>query len=125
MAQGYSSLLTDYLNHLFQTVTFIARQHEEFINYKEKRYYLRILESQLADYERVILFYHWYTGFGSEWENDDHKYFTDYRMIHNLIVNLLIEDFRIIDIFKSLENVNYRKEEGNPNDTLFQFQHQC
>ena len=118
--KGHSHQLAHYYRHLFQTVKFIVNQNESFISYEKKRNFLRILRSQLSNTEQTLLFYNWYSNFGKQWEDDNNKYFTDYRMIHNLFNDLLISQFKLEDIF-DLES-GYRKEVNRKSDSLFEFQ---
>ncbi|NHM05448.1 putative phage abortive infection protein [Flavobacterium celericrescens] len=118
--KGHSHQLAHYYRHLFQTVKFIVNQNESFISYEMKRNFLRILRSQLSNTEQTLLFYNWYSNFGKQWEDDNNKYFTDYRMIHNLFNDLLISQFKLEDIF-DLES-GYRKEVNRKSDSLFEFQ---
>lgn len=117
---GHSHQLAHYYRHLFQTVKFVVSQKEEFISYEEKRKYLRILRAQLTNQEQVMLFYNWYSGFGSQWETEENKYFTDYRMIHNIHQDILFKDIRIKELFR-IEG-DYRKEKDREFDPLFEFQ---
>lgn len=117
---GYSSQLAHYFRHLFQTVKFIASQNEDFIAYEEKRKYLRILRAQLSNQEQALLFYNWFSNFGKQWENETNKYFTDFRMIHNIYQAILIPDIELSSEF-DLDG-GYRKESNRKTDPLFEFQ---
>lgn len=121
LLRGNHTVLGHYYRHLFQTVKLVANQ--KHISYTQKREYLRILRSQLSDYEQILLYYNWKCGFGKQWENDINKFFTDYRMIHNLNPDLLFKD----DIFDI--KMDFRKNPRNEldvngkeriNDTLFE-----
>ncbi|AZJ35292.1 putative phage abortive infection protein [Tenacibaculum singaporense] len=120
--EGHSSHLAHYYRHLYQTVKFVANQDETKITYSEKRKYLRILRAQLSNQEQVLLFYNWKSGFGKNWENKTNRFFTDYRMIHNIYNDLLITDFNLIKLFNLEKESYYRKEPNRENDTLFEFQ---
>lgn len=119
--QGHSANLAHYYRHLYQTVKFIVNQKDEFLHYEHKRNYLRILRSQLSNQEQALLFYNWKSDFGRNWENETNKYFTDYRMIHNLYNDLLIPGFDLRIIF-DIEKLQYKKEKNRSNDYLFEFQ---
>lgn len=130
LKKDFSTLRTDHLNgnvtflahlyrHLYQMVKFVANQDEEFISYEEKRKYLRILRAQLSNPEQALLFYNWKSGFGNKWENENNKFFTDYRMIHNLYDSIIIEDFNLEKIFDI--NGYFRKEKGRKKDPLFEY----
>lgn len=127
---GHQSILAHYYRHLFQTVKFVAKQNENLITYESKRDYLRVLRSMMSNQEQILLFYNWYGGFGSNWEektisNRKNKkgnyFFTDYRMIHNIPPDLLIDEINLREIFF---NVNYRdflyEKDRKKADTLFE-----
>jgi len=120
--RGHSSLLAHYYRHLFQTVKFIVKKDEDFITYSDKRNYLRILRAQLSNHEQAMLFYNWKSGFGFSWENGTNKFFTDYRMIHNIYNDLLINDFDLTEIFKLNNEPYYMTEKDREKDSLFEFQ---
>ena len=110
---GHQSILAHYYRHLFQTVKFVAKQNKHLISYESKRDYLRVLRSMMSNQEQVLLLYNWCGGFGSNWEeksinNRKNKkgnyFFTDYRMIHNIPPDLLINELNLGIIF----NENYR-----------------
>ncbi|PRP67612.1 putative phage abortive infection protein [Nonlabens agnitus] len=119
--KGHSSQLSHYYRHLYQTVKFVCNQRRELLKYEDKRNYLRILRAQLSNEEQVLLFYNWHADYGNNWENSNHKFFTDYRMIHNIRESLLVSDIDIVQIFNDV-HPNIRKEDGRENDPLFEFQ---
>lgn len=117
--KGYSSILAHYYRHLFHMVKFVVNQERETLTYEDKRNYLRILRSQMSNEEQVLLFFNWYSGFGKQWENLSNKFFTDYRMIHNINRSLLSNRIEMDNVF----DLNYvRKEEGREIDHLFEFE---
>lgn len=124
---GNATYLAHLYRHLYLSVKFVAKQDEIFLPYDEKRKYLRILRAQLSNPEQALLFYNWRSGFGSQWEQADekgkdntskNKFFTDYRMIHNLYNGILYEDFKLetIEEFKR----NFKTEENRDFDPLFE-----
>jgi hypothetical protein len=118
--EGHSSQLAHYYRHLFLTVKFVVNQDEDLFKYEDKRKYLRILRAQLSNQEQTMLFYNWLSNFGSQWENEFNKFFTDFRMIHNIYQDLLIPDIRLDEKFE-IEG-GYRKEKDRGIDPLFEFQ---
>ncbi|MFH6942946.1 putative phage abortive infection protein [Flavobacterium sp. FlaQc-50] len=127
--EGHATYLAHLYRHLFQIVKFVASQQESFISYEEKRKYLRILRAQLSNPEQVMLFYNWKSGFGFKWEQSEkdkkdnskqNRFFTDYRMIHNVYQDILIQDFKLIEIF-DLKG-DFRKEKEKDHDPLFEFE---
>lgn len=89
----------------------------DMLTYEDKRNYLRVLRGILGNYEQLHLFYNWYGGIGPQWENDENCYFSDYRMIHNLPIGLLIEDIPIENLFK--DDFMYEKDKKDI-DSLFE-----
>jgi len=113
---GYADKLGHYYRHLYQTVKFIANQTE--LIYSEKRNLLNMLRAQLSNQEQIMLFYYWKSNLDTKWEDENNKFFTDYRMIHNVPNKHL--DFEFIEIFKSQY---YKKDKSQNEDVLFEFQH--
>lgn len=120
--KGQSSVLGHYYRHLYQTVKFVANQSSDFLPYEEKRKYLRVLRAQLSNPEQALLFYNWYSDFGKKWEDQNNKFFTDYRMIHNLFQDLVIERLDLFKIFNMNKEPDYKMEKGRKDDFLFEFQ---
>lgn len=118
--KGYSTLLAHYYRHLFQSVKFVVNQPNNLINYEEKRKYLRILRAQLSNNEQLMLFYNWLSNFGKQWENNNNKFFTDYRMIHNIYQALIVPDIKLEELF-NIDN-DYLKEKNRDFDPLFEYQ---
>ena len=82
----------------------VVEQDEEYLSYIEKRQYLKILRTQLSNNEQILLFYNWYSDIGSDWENDNNKFFTDFRMIHNIRNYKLYKEIHLKEIFSSTLN---------------------
>ena len=116
--EGHTGQLAHYYRHLFHTVKFIADKPDTVLTYEEKRGYLRILRSQLSNDEQAMLFYNWCSGFGKDWENDHNRYFTDYRMIHNLYDAMLLPGFRLKNFFRPAGEI--RKEKDRLTDPMFE-----
>lgn len=116
--KGKSNQLAHYYRQLFQTVKFIVNQ--PIYNYEEKRNFIRILRSQLPNEEQVLLFYNWYSGFGYQWESDENKFFSDYRMIHNIFPSMLIPTG--IDLKEMFFREDILVERNRSKDSLFEFE---
>lgn len=41
----------------------------------------------MSNDEQLMLYYNYIIGFGRDWESKDNKYFSHYRMLHNLPIN--------------------------------------
>lgn len=116
---GYASEFSRYYRHLFQMVKFIVNQ-DQYLTYEEQRNFLRLLRAQLSNEEQVLLFYNWYSCFGKQWENEENRFFTDYRMIHNIHQNIIFDDIILEEIFDI--NGDFKKEKNREIDPLFEYQ---
>ena len=94
--QGRKKTLVRYYRHLYLMVKFIA--HNKNLDYLEKRELLRILRAQMSGEEQLMLFFNWASGIGIQWEetkeqhestqkkkNKYNHFFTEFRVIHNII----------------------------------------
>jgi hypothetical protein len=117
--KGYSSALSHYFRHLFLIVKFVA-YNDAIPDYKNKMKYLKILRAQLSNHEQIMLFYNWLSSeYGGAWENEENRFFTEYKIIHNLWVGELYQNQEIVDAVNSLID----KYNSNPKETpLFEFQ---
>lgn len=142
--QNKNSILGHYYRHLYQTVGMVA--HNSYLDYNQKRTYLKQLRAQLSEFEQVLLFYNWLSGqkggyYGAYWEernikdengklivekdreNGKNYYFTDYRMIKN-VFNLHIFDDYGKEIYKFMYNSlepekDFEKIKNKSVDNLF------
>lgn len=108
---GHHTYLGHYFRHLFQTVKYVVNQN--FLSFDQKLQYLRILRAQLSNYEQVMLFYNWLSGYGAGWENEKNKFFTEFKMIHNLWYSELYEADFISKTIDELKNIPVQFREGN------------
>jgi hypothetical protein len=106
---GHASRLGHYFRHLYMAVKFVVNS-DVVANYDDKMKYLRILRAQLSNHEQILLFYNWLGDFGTDWENKENRFFTEYCMIHNLWHNNLYEGQFIENAIAGLRNkeVKYR-----------------
>ena len=104
--KGHISHLSHYYRHLFHTVKYVVEYDEEILSYSQKLSYLRILRAQLSEHEQTLLYYNAISGLGIAWINN--KYFTRYKMIHNI-------PFPLTDmgIHPEIKFQNYIQENGN------------
>ena len=126
LCKGRMDQLVPYYRHLFLMVKTVVQFKDDLFSYEDKRQFLRILRAQLSSAEQVLLYYNWKSGCGEKWEEDSSKpnsnhFFTDYRMIHNIIPKDCWA-FRSNEILKSLldKNPNYKKIDDDEKDTLFE-----
>lgn len=116
---GVSYYLGHYFRHLFLTVKFVV-ESKVITDPEEKMKYLKILRAQLSNYEQIFLFYNWLSGYGTDWENETNKYFTEYKMIHNLLFDELFQDEYIVnEVNDIIEKYNKNNKGKKP---LFAFQ---
>lgn len=120
LLQGHENLLGHYYRHLYHSVKFIAHQDEKLINYEKKRSYLRILRAQLSNFEQLMLFYN-YLVYAPEWE-EENKFLTDYRMIHNLYPALLYDSKYLKDSYDSLKSKQSKVRIYKDDDFIFEAQ---
>lgn len=103
---GHSSRFGHYYRHLFLMVNYVVGQEETLFDYSEKRDYLRMVRAQLSKHEQLMLYFNFLSGYGSKWENQTNKFFSDYRMIHNLPIELTSFTISPHDIFvKQIEQI--------------------
>lgn len=105
--KGYLHFLPQYYRNLYSIVKYVVNENEDInLSEKQKINYLRILRSTLSEYEQTMLFYNWYSSLGSAWEDGNNKFFTEYKMIHNLKKITLIDDeIEIYDILNIKKNL--------------------
>jgi len=109
--RGHSWLLGHYYRHLYQMVTFVV-ESKIVAEHEEKMRYLKIIRAQLSNYEQIMLFYNWLSGYGAPWEDDKRTYFTKYRMIHNLWHEILFDSDYISGKVEYLRNKFRENEKG-------------
>lgn len=120
--KGYASSLAHYFRHLFLIVKFVDRS-SVVKDYEDKMRYLKILRAQLTNHEQIILFYNWLCkDYGSAWQEsqeEGNKFFTDYKMIHNIWhKELYPHDFFYAKINALIDEYN-QEPKSKP---LFEFQ---
>jgi len=122
--KGHFDELNNYYRHLFLTVKTIAnenkkklknRENKDDLSYEEKRDLLRILRAQLTNTEQIMLCYNWFSGNGIVWEEDDpngNHFFTQYRMVHNIIPKRFLQICLLDGHDKAVESlINYLKKQ--------------
>jgi hypothetical protein len=117
---GHENRLGHFYRHLYSTVKYVVKKEKnELFDYQQSREYLKILRSQMSNDEQLMLYYNYIIGFGRDWENDENKFFSDYRMLHNLPVDSVkyVENPRVY--FKNL--INKIKEETNGKEEMFEW----
>lgn len=129
---GHQIRLGHYYRHMIALVKHVVEQPDDLLSYEAKRKYLKIFRAQLSNYEVVLLYYNWLGGAGSSWEeklfeplskrrNDKNKFFTDYRILHNINKDLVLSEFDPVELFSQhgFENFEYKKGKREE-DSLFE-----
>ncbi|MFY7815094.1 MAG: putative phage abortive infection protein [Chryseobacterium taeanense] len=98
--KGYLHFLPQYYRNLYTIVKFVVNDNADLkLDDEDKLKYLRILRSTLSDYEQTMLFYNWYSGIGEDWEKGNNKFFSKYKMIHNMKrITLIDSEIKIFTI---------------------------
>ena len=122
--EGRIDQLVPYYRHLFLLVKTVAQADKHLFSYADKRQFLRILRAQLSSAEQTLLYYNWKSDRAKQWEEDSTKpgsnhFFTDYRIIHNIIPKDCWA-FSSDEILHSLLEKNPHYEKLNDEDTLFE-----
>ena len=120
---GRMDQLVSYYRHLFLIVKTVVQFDDKLFSYADKRQFLRILRAQLSSAEQTLLLFNWLSGHGKEWEEDASKpngnhFFSDYRMIHNIIPEQ--QPFTKESILQSILSRNPHYKKLNNEDTLFE-----
>lgn len=96
---GHISRLGHYYRHLYHLVSFVANNKSESISLADKKFFLKIVRGQMSNHEQLMLYYNFIAGLGSNWENEN-KFFTDFRMIHNLPTKQATFGVSAVEYFK-------------------------
>jgi hypothetical protein len=85
---GHESRLAHYYRHLFSTVKFVVKKEKEgLFDYARSREYLKLLRAQMSNDEQILLYHNYISGMGDDWEKENNKFLSKYRMLHNLPIN--------------------------------------
>ena len=109
--RGRKAILNPYYRHLYLMVKSIVNSNLG----DEKEIFLKTLRASLTAEEQALLLFNWYygveckRGYGIKWEFDgvidnepcQQKYFTDWKMIHNLVET----DFNFVTEMDSFEKL--------------------
>lgn len=83
--KGYLHFLPQYYRNLYSIVNYVVNQNEDLSLPKAKKLeYLKLLRSTMSEYEFTLLFYNWFSGVATEWEDDKNKFFSEYKMLKNI-----------------------------------------
>ncbi len=116
---GHVSRLGHYYRHLFYMVVYVVEnEKKELFGYNKSRDYLKLLRAQLSNDEQLLLFYNYKIGFGEEWETNENKFFSKYRMLHNLPTRK-VKYYNPINIFKN--EIEQIRIETDGKKTMFEW----
>lgn len=92
--EGHSDFLGHYFRHLFQMVKYVSSLNDSLFDEETKSGYVKMLRSQMSDYEQILLYYNSLTEQGAAWNKtygsrfpQDAGYISRFRMIKNLPPN--------------------------------------
>ncbi|WP_293743106.1 putative phage abortive infection protein [uncultured Pedobacter sp.] len=118
---GHQIRLAHFYRHMHSIVNFVINQNNDILNYEEKRKYLKMFRAQLSNHEIVLLYYNWLGGHGEAWEHSSNKFFTDFRMIHNINSHLILSEFDVETFFDEDIYQRFKYKSGRrKNDLLFE-----
>lgn len=91
--EGHLNDLAHYFRHLYQTVKLINEVPQKLLSDKSKYEYIRILRSQLSDYEQLLLLVNVHSDYGIKWIQE--RYLSYWKIVKNApkeqITNLQLE----------------------------------
>lgn len=108
--QGHNNELGNYFRHLYQTVKYISQAKDWILDEEDKYLNVRMLRSQMSDYEQMLLYYNGLSDMGSSWnkrntENNVNK-ISDlgligrFRLVKNIPANICWRGINPIDYYK-------------------------
>lgn len=101
---GFQDKIGNYFRLFYQAVAFVEAQ--QYLTYKEKYKYVKILRGQMSNMEEIILFYNSLCDFGLTWEYDAKENHTGLITKYNLIKNIP-QNFTNISFEQFYPNVYY------------------
>ena len=108
---GHKDVLNPYYRHLYLTVRSVVKSD---FTVPEKENYLNILRASLTAEEQALLVFNWYYGkilghgYGLKWEYGNQKFFSEWRMIHNVVK----KDFSYIKGMEDFGKLGHLLDEG-------------
>lgn len=105
--EGHSDFLGHYYRHMFQMVKYVASLDGELVDEQTKYGYVKLLRSQMSDYEQILLFYNSLTDQGKAWNQSHGDMFPEeagfisrFRLIKNLPPNFPVFGVIPQDVYK-------------------------
>lgn len=108
--EGHSDILGHYFRHLFQMVKYVASMNDDLVDETGKYAYVKLLRSQMSDYEQILLYFNSLSGQGRAWNTkhgerfpEDAGYISRFRMIKNIPPNFPMFGILPYDVYKEDE----------------------
>ena len=109
--QGHNNELGSYFRHLYQTVKYISQADNWLLDEDNKYLNIRMLRSQMSDYEQMLLFYNSLSDMGCSWnkrkKEDNIKRVSDlgligrFKLVKNIPTNICWRGINPIDYYHS------------------------
>lgn len=108
ICQGHNDKLGCYYRQMFQIVKMISLADKDLLDEKSKYEHIRILRSQMSDYEQMLLFYNSISDFGLQWnkscesieKESDMGLIPRFRMIKHIPANVCWRGIFPVDYYK-------------------------
>lgn len=84
VAYGYFDKLEHYYRFLYKVVDYVVNNNSCKLDFEEKVQYLSILKAKMSSFEQLLLFYHFASGLGANWEDDQNSFLDQYQMISDM-----------------------------------------
>jgi hypothetical protein len=102
---GHQFRLGHYYRHIFQNLEYINGQ--PYLTYNEKYFYVKLLRTQLSNYEQIIMFLNSVSQVGRVIEISqpdlNNQLITKYNLIKNIPDNLLFNTINILNYYPNVE----------------------
>lgn len=100
--KGYQNLLGYYYRNLYQIILYVENEHRKSPNEINVKNYMKMVKSQMTNFEQIMLFLNSFYIHGRKWQNE--KLLVNHKLISNIplpyLTNLYI-DPKEIEPFKS------------------------
>lgn len=107
---GFHNCLGSYFRRLYNLVYFI--DNNEVFNESEKEIYVKMIRTQLSDYEQLLLYYNTFNKVGKQWNtkcDNEMGLISKYRLINNIPITAMV-DPKPYTYYK--ENIEQWKRKG-------------
>ncbi len=115
LKEGCQIILGHYFRHMYHIVDYINKQ--KFINKETKRYYVKLLRSQLSTDEQALLFLNSITPLGVDWW--ENKFMTEYKMVKNIPKSYFKKLKVAIDAYFQGEDTYFEHKDSDKDKLVF------